>query len=179
MAAAASGCGSTSEKSVSKTFTSPTYGYTIALPSGWSAIPADRVLPADGPPLTGGGGTDIIGANANQRVSKMELPALVIGAQGLLGTTSLDGWKAAVTRIVAKQKGCKQPRSSERLNVGGDTAVMLEYPDCPRGSGLYHLWTVIVHKGRGFHVVWFGRSENETKDRPLLDDVLASFSFMK
>lgn len=177
--AAASGCSSTSEKSASETFRSPTYRYTLSHPASWSAIPAEHVLPADGPPLTAGGGTDIIGAKANTRVSKMELPALVIGAQALAGATSLDEWKAAVTRTVAFQKGCARPRSSEPVKVGGESAVMLRYPDCPKGSGLYHLWTAVVHNGRGFHVVWFGRSGNETKDRPVIDDVLASLNFTK
>ena len=114
-AAVAPGCGSTTGKSASETFRSRTYQYTITYPVGWSAIPADHVLPADGPPLTGGGGTDIIGEDADQRVSKMELPALVIGAQELAGATTLDDWKTAVTRIVAQQKGCPQPRSSESV----------------------------------------------------------------
>jgi hypothetical protein len=154
-----------------------TYGYTLAHPAGWSAIPAAHVLPADGAPLTAGGGSDIIGAKANTRVSKMELPALVIGAQELAGAAGLDEWKAAVTRVVALQKGCAQPSSSEAVNVGGESAVMLRYPDCPKGSGLYHLWTAVVHNGRGFHVVWFGRSANESKDRPVIDEVLAILSF--
>jgi hypothetical protein len=99
--AAASGCSSSSEKPASETFRSPTYRYTLSHPASWSAIPAEHVLPADGPPLTSGGGTDIIGANADTRVSKMELPALVIGAQELAGAASLDQWKAAVIRTVA------------------------------------------------------------------------------
>jgi hypothetical protein len=78
-----------------------------------------------------------------------------------------------------KQKGCAAPPSSERLKVGGDDAVMLRYPECPSGSGLYHLWTAVVHNGRGFHVVWFGRSEDEVKDRPVIDEVLASLRFLE
>ncbi len=177
--AAASGCSSASEKPASETFRSPTYRYTLSRPAGWSAISAEHVLPADGPPLTAGGGTDIIGANANTRVSKMKLPALVIGAQELAGATSLDEWKTAVTRTVAFQKGCARPSSSEALEVGSEDAVMLRYPDCPSRSGLYHLWTAVVHNGRGFHVVWFGRSGDETKDRPVIDDVLATLNFTK
>lgn len=179
LAIAASGCGSSSSEPASKPFRSPTYRYTIEHPASWSAIPAEHVLPADGPPLTSGGGTDIIGANANERVSKMGLPALVIGAQEVPAAMSLDEWKTAVTRTVAFQKGCPQPSSSERLKVGGDDAVMLRYPDCPKASGLYHLWITVVHDGRGFHVVWFGRSENETKDRPVIDEVLGSLAFTK
>lgn len=160
-------------------FSSPTYRYTVAHPASWSAIPAGHVLPADGPPLTGGGGTDIIGAKANTRVSKMELPALVVGAQELARPTSLDEWETAVRHTVVFQKGCAQPRSSEPLKLGAERAVMLRYPDCPKGSGLYHLWTAVVHNGRGFHVVWFGRSGDESKDRPLIDEVLASLTFTK
>jgi hypothetical protein len=56
---------------------------------------------------------------------------------------------------------------------------MLRYPDCPKGSGLYHLWTAVIHGGRGFHMVWFGRSERESQDRPVIDEVLESLSFAK
>lgn len=106
LAAAASGCSSTSEKPATEIFSSPTYRYTVAHPASWSAIAAEHVLPADGPPLTAGGGTDNIGAKANTRVSKMELPALVIGAQEPWFTTAEDSTSSgSVGRATRRKTG--------------------------------------------------------------------------
>jgi hypothetical protein len=176
--AATAGCGSGKvEEPAAVTFRSPTYHYTVAHPKSWSVIPAEHQLEADEPPRTGGGGTDILGRNADRKVSKMDLPAVVIGAQNLVSGTSIDDWTAAVVRIVRRQKGCAKPRRTERLTVGGDKAVLLNYPDCPKSSGLYHLWTVVVHDGRGYQIVWFNKSGREPDDRPVLDDMLSSLSF--
>jgi hypothetical protein len=172
------GCGSDPDGTrATEAFTSPTYGYTIEHPTSWSAIPAEHQLDANAPPLTRGGGTDIIGRRANRTVSKMQLPAVVIGAQAVTRGTTVDAWKAAVVEIVRSQKGCARPRSTERLTIGGDAAMLLDYPDCPKSSGLYHLWIAVVHGGRGYQIVWFNEAGSETRDRKALDDMLASLSF--
>ena len=172
------GCGSGSGgERAAGTFTSPMYDYTVAYPEGWSVVPAEHQLEANEPPLTGGGATDILGRNADRKVSKMDLPAVVIGAQEVVSGTTLDKWKTAVVGIVRRQKGCARPSSSERLLVGGEGAAVLSYPNCPTSSGLYHLWTVVVHEGRGYQIVWFDHSGQEAEDRPALDDLLASVSF--
>jgi hypothetical protein len=153
------------------------YDYTVAYPDGWSVIPAEHQLEPNEPPLTGGGATDILGSNADRKVSKMDLPAVVIGAQVVESGTTLDEWKNAVVGIAQRQKGCARPSASERLLVGGERAVMLSYPNCPTSSGLYHLWTVVVHEGRGYQIVWFDHSGRQAEDRPAVDDLLASLSF--
>lgn len=55
--------------------------------------------------------------------------------------------------------------------------MLLSYPDCPSGSGLYHLWIAVVHRNRGFHIVWFNREDHRAKDRARIDQMLASISF--
>jgi hypothetical protein len=172
------GCGSESGgERAAGTFTSPMYDYTVAYPEGWSVIPAEHQLEANEPPITGGGATDILGRNADRKVSKMDLPAVVIGAQEVESGTTLAEWKTVVVGIVRRQKGCARPSSSERLLIGGERAVLLTYPNCPVSSGLYHRWTVVVHQGRGYQIVWFDHSGQEAEDRPALADMLASLSF--
>ena len=56
--------------------------------------------------------------------------------------------------------------------------AVLNYPDCPKSSGLYHLWVVVVHGDRGYHIVWFNNSGHEEADRRVLDTMLWSLSFL-
>ena len=64
---------------------------------------------------------------------------------------------------------------SLRLATVAD-GVVLRYADCPAGAGLYHL-AITVHANRGFHLVWFNRSTEETHDRALFDEMLANVAF--
>ena len=107
----------------------------------------------------------------------MTLPALVIGAQDVARGTTLTRWTATIERIVRGQKGCTQPRSTETVKVGGEIGSVLNYPDCPKSSGLYHLWIVVVHADRGYHIVWFNNAGHEEQDRRVLDTMLTSLSF--
>jgi hypothetical protein len=163
----------------SRTFRSSAYRYSIRLPTDWSAIKADRVLKPGEPPYTSRGATDIITRKAATKVSKMKLPAVVIGAQRVPAGTTIDQWTAEVIAGVSEQKGCEQPASREPLRIGGDEAALLGYPDCPHGSGLYHLWTVVVHRGRGFQLVWFNNAGQEARDRAILDGMLSSLVFRR
>lgn len=160
-----------------RTFTSPTYGYSIDTPAAWTAIEAHRELADEEPPATARTGVDILGVHANRRVSKMELPAVVVGAQKVAPGTTIDDWETAVIGTVSFMKGCPAPEARERLVVGGDQAALLTYPNCPEGSGLLRLWLAVIHDGRGFQIVFFDRAGHEARDRALLDRMLASVSF--
>jgi hypothetical protein len=63
------------------TFRSRMNGYTMTIPAGWSAIAATGALAPAEPPLTGPPITDVISAHPDRRVSRMKLPALVVGAR--------------------------------------------------------------------------------------------------
>ena len=107
----------------------------------------------------------------------MDLPALVVGAQAVADGTSIDAWSATVIDIVAGQKHCDAPRTTERLTIGGDAAVLLAYPDCPSGAHLDHLWAAVVHGNRGYHFVFFDATGHEAADRAVLGRMLATVLF--
>ena len=107
----------------------------------------------------------------------MKLPAVVVGAQPVIPQTNLDDWTSTVIGLVAQMKGCARPAARSHVRVGGDEAVVLAYPNCPAAPSLYHLWTVLVHGGRGYQIVWFNTHGQEPGDRAVLDKMLASVSF--
>jgi hypothetical protein len=156
-------------------FESSVYGYSIELPAGWAAIAATEGLDPGTPPLTGPPVTDVIAPRPDRMVSRMRLPALVVGAQPVAEGTTADEWSRTVRRIVREQKGCRAPSGTRRFEVDGEDAVLLRYPDCPRGSGLDHWWIALVHRGRGYHlVVWDDRdhaARGRARFRELVDSV--------
>jgi hypothetical protein len=170
------GCGANSHRS-SDSYRSRTYGYTIEHPAGWSVVAAERRLDDGEPPLTSGGGTDVIARHASTRVRDMELPVVVIGAQTIAPDTSLEEWTQQVSSIVAKQKGCSSPARTRALTVDAEVATELSYPGCPPGAGLDHRWVAFVHGKLGFQIVWFDASGHEASDRAPLDSMLASVHF--
>ena len=159
------------------TFRSRTYGYVIDHPADWTGIGATRVLDDGEPPATAGGGTDILARRADRTVRNMTLPAMVVGAQRVPAATDIDRWTSMVVGTVSFMKQCPHPDARERLQVGDEEAVLLTYNDCPKGSGFFHLWTAAVHRGLGFHIVWFDRHGREVGDRKTLDKMLSSVAF--
>jgi hypothetical protein len=129
------------------------------------------------PPLTGPPITDVIARRPDRRVSKMDLPALVVGAQKVDGSTTLDEWARTVEGVVDRQKHCGVPTRREHTIVGTRDAVLLSYPDCPAGAHLDHYWVAVVERGRGFHMVLFDDAGNEAADRRLLRGLLSSVNF--
>lgn len=172
----AAACGSNHAKAAG-TFNSPAYGYRIVLPTGWTAVAAERRLDDGAPPVTGGPVTDIFAERATRRIRQLSVPAVVVGAQRVAPGTSLADWTARVIGIVSTFKGCAQPVNREDLTVGGVPAVLLTYPNCPAGSGLYHLWVALVHDGLAYQIVWFNHPGREVEDRALLQRMLASAAF--
>ncbi len=178
---AAIGCGSddsASDEAVdTASFTSPVYGYTIDHPAEWSLVEAERPLDDGEEPRTGNGGTDILGVGASTRVSTMELPGLIVAAHDVPEGTTTEAWVETVVDQVTFMKGCPPPRSREPLEMGGEPAVMLDYPDCPPDSGFDHLWTVVVHDDRAFQFVWFDTVGHPEADRDELDEMLGTVTF--
>jgi len=178
LAAAGFGCSSAASGTrAPNTFRSPTYGYSIGLPADWSALSATEVLEPGQPPLTGPPITDVMAKRPDRTVHRMDLPAVVVGAQAVADGTSIDEWTATVIDIVAGQKHCDVPTTTERLTIGGDAAVLLAYPDCPTGAHLNHLWAAVVHGNRGYHFVFFDAAGHEAADRAVLGRMLATVVF--
>ena len=175
---AACACGSgDSGGRTPNTFRSRTYGYSIAYPAGWAAIPATEELQAGQPPFTGPPITDVIARRPDRVVRRMDLPALVVGAQPVAEGTTIVEWTATVTDVASNQKHCGEPAAMEKLKIGGEQAVLLSYPDCPRGAHLNHFWAAVVHGNRGFHMVFFDTVGHEDADRALLHRMLSRVSF--
>ena len=92
---------------------------------------------------------------------------------------SLRAWADAVIALVGRFKGCPSPARITDITIGSQPGLRLEYPDCPPGQGLYHLWAAVVVGGNGYQFVWFNAPGNEAQDRATLDGVLRSVSFSR
>lgn len=167
------GCGSKGGSSLHSTV----YGYSIAIPSGWSALSATTRLDPGGAPVLNSTATDVIAVNADRKIRSLVTPALVVGAAPVDPSTTLDAWRATVESLVGRFKGCSEPASTHDAFVGAAPAVMLTYPDCPAGSGLYHVWTVTIHGGLAYQFVWFDQQGRETANRSLLDNEMRTVRF--
>ena len=158
-------------------FQSSEYGYSVDLPSGWTSVPASARLEDGEPPTTASGRTDILGGNANTRVSQMRKPGVIVGAQTVAADTTADAWATAATKTIAFMKGCPEPDERFPHTIDHNDAVVLVYEDCPSGSGITHLWATVVHDDLGFHIVWFDDAGDLDEQRTELRAFLASFSF--
>jgi len=180
LAVAAAACGSDNahgHASAMRHFRSQTYGYSIDYPATWTTIAADEKLADNQPPVTGAPVTDILAQRASRRIRQMQEPAFGVGAQRVPRSTTVAEWTPRVIALVSTFKGCPGPATTENIRVGGAPAVLLTYPDCPKGSGLYHLWTAFVHNGLGYQMVWFNHPGQEAADRAVLQRMLASVRF--
>jgi hypothetical protein len=148
------------------------------LPEGWSTVAATQLLAPGDPPLTANHVTDIFGRRSTTRVSQMDPPGVIVAAQSLLGDASdVRRWADTVVGVVASQEQCEQPAERVPVVVDGEPADMLVYPDCPRGSGLDHLWVAVVHGGRGYHIVWFNEVDDARSDQVAFRALLADCDF--
>ena len=90
---------------------------------------------------------------------------------------SLDVWRARVVALVGSFKGCATPTTSDATTVGGAPGEDLTYPNCPAGSGLYHVWTITVHNGLAFQFVWFDNQDRQAADESLRKHEIETVSF--
>ena len=165
------------DRASSIAYHSPVYGYSISHPRSWSVVEASRPLAAGEPPATSTGATDILGRDASVRVSAMELPGVIIAAQPVTKNVHLAQWTATMKDTVESMKDCAPPNRSEHLDIGGESATLLTYRDCPPDLGYLHLWAGVVHEGRGYHIVWFNDPGTEAADRATFKQMLSSMSF--
>jgi len=160
-----------------KKFHSAIYGYTLSYPAAWSQRAARQMLQDGQPPATGGGGTDVLANGSNLAVDATTVPEIVIGGQKVSPAVTPDAWASTVASTVSFMKACPQPDAREPVTVAGIQATLLRYDDCPKGSGLFHFWVAVVHRGVGYHIVWFDQQKQQATDRPAFDKVLKSITF--
>jgi hypothetical protein len=165
------------DRSSSVAYTSPVYGYSISHPRGWDVVEARRLLSEGEPPATSSGSTDILGRHASVRVSTMQLPGVIIAAQPVADDVHIAEWTATMAGTVKFMKNCERPDREEHLDIGGESATLLTYRDCPPDLGYLHLWAGVVHEARGYHIVWFDDPGHEPADRDAFRRMLSSMSF--
>ena len=175
--ALAIGCSSRSRPTAASSLHSTVYGYSIAVPAGWSTLSATTTLETGSAPVLNSTATDVLAAHADRRIRSLTTPALVIGAAPVNDSMSLDTWRAQVVTLVATFKGCAEPTTTDATTVGGAPGEVLTYRNCPAGSGLYHVWTVTRHGGFAFQIVWFDQQNRQAADESLLKNEIASLRF--
>jgi hypothetical protein len=150
-------------------FGSAMYGYSISVPEIWSMREATESLKDLEEPLDVHASTDYFSRTAPDRSD----PGLLIAAQPLDPGTSLHEWTSEVEELVDP---CGPPATRETVRVGGEKATLAYLADCT-GPAFFMYWTTIVHDGTGFHVIWWGNTGDEARDRAVLDRILASLVF--
>jgi hypothetical protein len=135
-------------------FASQRFGYSLALPTRWRV---DTSGPADRFALNPSRGT---------------LPALSVVAQklpaGMASARWTVNWDSQFESIPCA------PHDFRRFDVAGVNVRVSVYRDCGdpnRQSASF------VHDGRGYGVIWRGKSIAPERDYPLFDALLRSFDF--
>jgi hypothetical protein len=137
-------------------FMSRRFGYSLAIPEQWSV---DTSGPNDRLALQPSRGT---------------LPSVSVAAQKLPpGTTAVEWTRMFDSRF--ESAGCA-PYGFRRLAVAGTKSRVSVYRDCGdpnRQSASF------IHDGRGYGVIWRGKSTAPERDYPLFDALLRSFDFSR
>ena len=152
-----------------KTFASDRYGYTIRYLAGWSALAAARPFMSD----------ELLSYTSDSADKLSEDPAgtgrpeLTIAARAVPEGTTLDAHREDTVRRIFDRTGCR-PHSETSITVGGEQATLLDYPSC---ATFDTLWTVAVHNGSGFHIVWWAEQGKGASDRTVYEQILSTLAF--
>jgi hypothetical protein len=121
-------------------FTSRHYGYTEALPAGWTGAQATQQWDGTGAP----GGEDSV-------VDLFQGPGGVEAWAAATPTKeSLGGYAQTVSRAAAAAHPCPAvPQTDQAITIGGAPARLLSM-HCPPGSGFLVETAVIIHAGTAF-----------------------------
>ena len=143
-----------------RVFTSRLYGYTVALPAGWSAHPGQR---------WGG-----IGAHRPVDVFR-GLPYVAAWAFAVPPPASAAAYATAITRTAAQLPCPAAPQTSQAVTIGGVPAVLIGMR-CPAHGGALML-TAVSTRGLSTVVITFedssGMSSAEPADRAAFGEFLA------
>jgi len=145
-------------------FTSPRFGYSMAIPVEWSVRAATESLAELGAPWIDSAGVDYAAAVPVTGLT----PGIIVSAVGLSEGRTLDDWTDLTTVAT-----CGLPGTRAATEVDGERGVELEYPSC---LGFHHIWVTVVRGATGYHIVWLSFRGTEAEDRAIFERVLASIT---
>ena len=155
-----------SGQAAARVFTSRLYGYTVALPAGWSADPGERW-----------GGT---GESGPVDVFRGQ-PYVVAWAFAAPRPPSLAGYASAAARAAAQLPCPAVPRIDQQLTIGGAAASLIGM-SCPSQGGVFMLTAAATHKQTALVFVFedsSGVKAAEHADRAVFGALLASIRFRR
>jgi hypothetical protein len=137
-------------------FSSRRFGYSLAIPEQWS-------LDTSGP-------TDRFAL----RLSRGTLPSVSVAARKLPPGTTPAEWTAMFDRRIGSA-ACA-PYDFRRLIVAGTKTKVSVYRDCgdPNRQSVS-----FIYDGRGYGVIWRGKSTAPERDYPLFDALLKTFDLSR
>jgi hypothetical protein len=143
-----------------RVFTSRLYGYTAALPEGWSAQPGQRWGGTSAP-----GPVDVFRGPPNVAAWAFALPR----------PASPAAYAAAITRTAAQLPCPAASQTSQAVTIGGVPARLIGMR-CPARGGVLML-TAVTTRGQSARVITFedssGMSSAERADRAAFREFLA------
>jgi len=150
--------GASAQATTGRVFSSWLYGYTVALPAGWSAQPGPRWVGAPGP-------VDIFRG----------LPYVAAWAFAVPRPASPAGYATAITQTTAQLPCPAGPQTSQAITISGVPARLIGMR-CPARGGVLML-TAVTTRGQSALVVTFedssGVSTGERADRAAFREFLA------
>lgn len=131
-------------------FTSPTYGYTVTLPAGWTVYPATEKW--DGTSAIGHDDPivdQLLAPEVSGRCQTVFVCGPVLWAYAATTNQSLTDYVTARDAADAQDHACGPPRPErqERITIGGAQGL-LETSHCPEDeTGILILEAVTIHSG--------------------------------
>ena len=124
-----------------RTFTSRQYGYTGALPAGWSSgTPATQQWDGHGAPGDEDSVVDLFSGPGGVEAWAMAAPT----------KQSLTAYTTATTRAAAAAHPCPAtPQTDEAIMIGAEPALLLTM-QCPPGSGFQVEIATTIHHGTAY-----------------------------
>jgi hypothetical protein len=156
-----------------RVFVSPHYGYSVALPAGWSALGAQ---PSHGPsssgPASPGRGKDGVDVFRGS-------PFVTAWAFAAPKPASLAGYATATARAAAQLPCPAKPQIDQQVTIGGAAASLIGM-SCPTQGGVFMLTAATTHKQSALIFVFedsSGIKAAQSADRVAFRELLAGIRF--
>jgi YVTN family beta-propeller protein len=128
--------------------------FTLSIPAGWTQVP---------------------GADP-ESVAWSSSGGQMIMAQSVASSASLDQFVATTITIWKSAFGV-DPEQNDAITLGGAPARLLAFHVTVGNLTMYWPEAICVHNGRAYQVEFTDLAGNESADRALFQNVLASFAF--